>query len=831
LRRWQLDHKKPLAFVLAADARLCQTDYTDDQSWQFLLGQGEDSALTLQTHYGGRAGLVSLVPIWSHDNRSIYQAQAYHAAPVVTAFAPGYLCVDAGLLPDVNVTAEYWVAESHAVTGQFSLHNQGEASVTLRFDMYGHVIIRSHEQQVSLLTLQGGGNALYLGKFANIDPVVIVENGQADLSSDYISARVGKEITVPAGEVRTVRWAHAGLPDMRNSVRLAHYWLGVNWHDLMQPVEQAAEALPYIETANPDWNATLAFAQQQVMQSFLRATDALPHPTFTTAREPINGYSRSGDGSDYIREWGGQTPMATYLLASAVATTAPPFAEGLIRNYISAQQDDGFIDWAPGAGGQRRGMLALPILAHTTWNVYEATGSQAFLREVLPPLLKFFNRWFAPDRDVDGDGVPEWREVSQTGYTGWTLFNGGVDINLTETPDLLTYLISEAVALLAMADTLSDEAARAQVEPRLKTLRGALNALWQDERFVYRDRDTHATPSGAVILEKGRADEEHVLALPIADTSRLVVEVVGGTSHKPRMSVMLQGIDKDGAKAEETLDAATFTWTYGRGTATTQTVFAQVDRVLPQGLSRVYRINIRAVDLHSTDMNTVLPLWSGVLTTAQAADVVAYAWNDLLKPNGLALFPKPDTPGADESGVWVFWNTLICEGLLRSGYYAQAVDLLKRLLRVQTATLREVGKFTLFYHEDDMHGMGERLDMTGTLPLHVLMQAFGIQIKADGSVTVSESFPWQEPVCIKQHGIVVERDTAETRVTLPDGTTTTIPAGTTQTVQPAQPARPPTTSPSLPEKPSLIQANTPSIPVHIQVKVEDEDTDTPPSSS
>ena len=37
-------------------------------------GAGDEPAVTLHTRYGGRAGLISLVPIWTIDGRQIYQS-------------------------------------------------------------------------------------------------------------------------------------------------------------------------------------------------------------------------------------------------------------------------------------------------------------------------------------------------------------------------------------------------------------------------------------------------------------------------------------------------------------------------------------------------------------------------------------------------------------------------------------------------------------------------------------------------------------------------------------------------------------------------------------
>src|SRR5687768_3202503 len=117
LRQWEIQQNSPYELSLSADARLCQSSYTDDQSWYLLPGVSDQPALSLQTHYGFRVGLASLVPMWQHDGRTIYQAQTYHKTPVISAFAPNYIAVEAVLLPDLALHAEHIALSSQAIGG------------------------------------------------------------------------------------------------------------------------------------------------------------------------------------------------------------------------------------------------------------------------------------------------------------------------------------------------------------------------------------------------------------------------------------------------------------------------------------------------------------------------------------------------------------------------------------------------------------------------------------------------------------------------------------------------------------------------------------------
>src|SRR5512145_1552079 len=162
LRRWQLEPTAPLSLQIAADARLSSTDYADDQTWELALGTLDAPALVLQTQYGGRAGLVSLLPLWQHDGRMVYQAQAYAKPPLLTGFAPGYLRAQAALTLQLTLQAEYWVMDSHAVGARFTLTNDTPEPATVRLDLFGHVGLNSKEQAINLLTTPEGVNAIHL---------------------------------------------------------------------------------------------------------------------------------------------------------------------------------------------------------------------------------------------------------------------------------------------------------------------------------------------------------------------------------------------------------------------------------------------------------------------------------------------------------------------------------------------------------------------------------------------------------------------------------------------------------------------------------------------
>ncbi|MFN8450330.1 MAG: hypothetical protein U0521_17520 [Anaerolineae bacterium] len=188
MTRWQLTPDDPLALQLAADARLSQTDYLDDQAWELALGAPGSPALALQTNYGGRVGLASLVPLWRIDNRPIYEYQAYANPPVITTFAPGYAQATAKITPRLALRADFWVIDSHTVGARLTVRNSG-AALDLGFDLIGFAAAQGKELKLSAFPLPGGGHALTFGKLGSINPVVVLESGRSS-SPNTLSAEL-----------------------------------------------------------------------------------------------------------------------------------------------------------------------------------------------------------------------------------------------------------------------------------------------------------------------------------------------------------------------------------------------------------------------------------------------------------------------------------------------------------------------------------------------------------------------------------------------------------------------------------------------------------------
>ncbi|MGJ3238229.1 MAG: MGH1-like glycoside hydrolase domain-containing protein [Anaerolineae bacterium] len=779
LREWQITADSPYELHLSSDARLSKTSYINDQSWDVVPGSGDQPAIKLQTQYGHRAGLVSIVPMWDYDGRSIYQAHTYHNPATITAFAPNRIIVEADILPNLHLIADHIALTSQVIGGIYTLHNQTKQASTVRLDLFGHAIVNDEEQKLAIISMtEGDQHALSLGKYTRLEPLVLIEGGNAPtLSGRNARPKVGKTVTIEAGTSQTIRFVHVGLEHMRQSLAEARRWLLADWQPFLTSVEHASQTIPAIQTGNLDWDLVIASGYNRVMQSVLRANGIFPRETFVVGRLPEYGFSRSGNGTDHPRMWQGQWIDSAYLIAPVLAHISPPSAEGIIRNYVAMQKADGFIDLVPNMAGEHANLLCTPILARTAWAVYSITENKAFLQENFAGLKAFFEHWLA--QDADGDGIPEWRDQRQTHYMAFPTFGMGRDwaqganITYVETPDLISYLMAEAIALIEMATVLKDKSSKNLFEGAYNMLAETLATLWHDDHYAYRDRDSHITSARKTLLSDGAGDAEHTLDQALVVPSRLVVKVEGGSRHTPKLTLHISGVNMAGEAVRERADSKAFYWYTGEGVYTSQTVFSEVRKVWCEGLSRVYRVHVNTLDTSRFDVNTLFPLL-GVVPPEQADILADQALNNFMRPNGISMThandPHFDPSNADGAGgIWMYWQTLIGEGLIKAGKAGEVADMVKAQLNMLVQIYNAQHQTAQFYHSDEAQALSEKGHLNGIAPLALLQRLLGVSIPHAGKVVISQEFGWGRAVTIRQHGVYVRRTTKGIKVEFPSG--------------------------------------------------------------
>lgn len=782
MRDWDLGAGDPLALRLAADVRLTPTDYANDHIWELQLAGADPAAFALRTSYGKRVADMRLFPIVGEAGSFPMDPAEFVLQPRVRRFYVNYLRVVYQPLPGLDVVAEFWVPDSHAVVGRLKIHNTSDRRRVVEAGI--GAALRSGGDAPPMAPEMLAGQTVLVSRMrpGALNPLVMLDGATAERVAG--EPALLRECELAPGETRELRWVQAALATPDASLQHARRLRALDLDAESDRIERVNASLVEIETGDPDWDAALALAQKVALQSYVGPTEHLPHPSFIFTRLPERGYSAKGDGSDHNWQWDGQVATEAYVNCPQVVLSAPDLAKGVVRNFLSVQKADGSIDWKPGLAGQRNGALCMPLLASLAWIIYEHTEDDRFLAEVFDGLRDFLQAWFSRAHDRDQDGVPEWTHTIQSAFDDWPSFSAwrpwaqGLDVRLAEVPDLTGYLYAECAALARMARRLGREEVLPELEARASGLRDACEAAWSEATACYHfvDRDHHQTTPGAPL---GRGRGPYVLRIKrsFAPPGRVLVLALGGAEAPAGLKVRVFGRGPRGGKRGETLRTAQFTWHQGFGAATTQTYYHVVERVEVTGVDRSLRTEVQIADYTRQDQTQLLPLWAGIPGPERAEALVrrtilnsATYWRPYGIPNCSAQDPAYRSDNRDGSGgVWMMWNTMVGEGLAAYGYRTEAAELIQRLMQVMLHTLKTEAAFREAYDADRLQGLGDRDYLWGVAPVHLFLRVLGVRVLSPRRVFVEAGNPFPWPVTVRHHGVSVIKDGHRTYVIFPAG--------------------------------------------------------------
>jgi hypothetical protein len=268
--------------------------------------------------------------------------------------------------------------------------------------------------------------------------------------------------------------------------------------------------------------------------------------------------------------------------------------------------------------------------------------------------------------------------------------------------------------------------------------------------------------------EGGLTAVSHPLSTPLPQPNRALVRLQA-THPQPKLpylEITIEGINAVGWSAMETITADSLTWYRELGSATGDVLWQFIERVHITGMDKaITQVELLTPDLSRQDQTLLLPLWAGMVDETRLPQFVKRTitdprryWRRYGMPNCSALDPAYQADNRNGSGgVWMMWNTMIGEGLVRHGYRDEAADLITRLMTAMIHTLKTEKCFREAYNPDKLEGLGDRDYLWGVAPCHLFLQTVGIRIVNKDKVTIEgyNPFPW--PITVRHHGVAVTR--------------------------------------------------------------------------
>ena len=778
MRDWSLASGNPLYLTLAADSRLSKPDYFNDHIWELTLGGGEPSALSLRTTFGLRAKAMRIFPRFSENGTSVSDPKDFALPPTIRRFYPNFLIIDYSPLPNIDASCEQWVPESNAICGRMTLVNRSNATRKIRLEICsllspidGEIMTAKQNQMVNILT----------GHTSGLFPVIFLTGGPTHGDGPHPSLSLDLELG--PGAKRQLTWAQSATDSPQASFDLARQVAARPWEAERVRIEMVnASQWIDIRTGDRDWDAALALSQCAGFGLLLPSNKDLPHSSFVSARQPDNGYSPKGDGTDYPSSWNGQSPLEAYYLANVLP--ASQIAQDTLKNFITIQQEDGTIDGKPGLAGQRGHYLAAPMLAGTAWKIHQSKEDNSFIEEVFPYLLKFFQSWFLADQDEDRDSLPQWRHVLQTGFEDNPLFDAwhdwslGVDISQVHSPALEAMLYHEASSLIKMAQTLGQDDVLSLLNEHASMLRESVESTWQARTglFHYRDRETGSSFEGKVLV-KQTGSGTAVTKLKFEGPIRLLVEVQAQSPGAKRPEVSIhQFITK---APDEVISSGDYQWRNNGSVYTTKNVYPKLAKVVVKDLGDEDTVTISTLDFTTEDHTLFTPLWAGLPDEQHAQTMIGRALLDAKRfhrPFGVPACPSLTQPEAESvsQAVHLPWNLLIGEGLLHYGFRSDAARLVVHIMTGIIKNLKQNRAFYARYHAEKGTGIGERNALSGLAPVGLFLSALGVEIISATKVKLEGENPFPWDVTVGYKGLKVIRGTKKTEVVFANGKSVTV---------------------------------------------------------
>ncbi len=771
--------RRPLSqsrVFLAADARIPAAGPASETDVVWTLHQR--SALprvpALETRLGLHVRSLVLFPVFAAGEKApwVVDTGEYARPPELWACLPDYAHVYAQPFPWLEFHWETAVVDGRTLLSRVHWTYTGSAPQPLLWGWAG--LLRPLQEGTTFEPQEGRVAAFLLGRTPLGYALLYMTGGPQGEVGPYPMLLLRYRLA--PGEARAFAWVWTLDEDVEAGLTRARRWAARSWEALKAQRDLLDAHTPYVFTgrARVDW--ALGRGRQSASRFLVRTPLAdRDYPVLRRLPEDPPATRANPDNLPTF-------PELWYWLTQYGIPAVQPWVPGLVEALLAVRNQKQEPDDRPALWGGQAQYLAHPLAIDLAARVYATWQDAAFLQRVFPHLWELLQAWFAPQHDRDRDLWPEWENPVQVGlpylpeFTWWSRKSTGLDIHSVESPALLAFLYRACRQVASLARHLEREEEARTLENWAQTLHESWKHVWSSHRALapYRDRDTHHT-HGPRRVWQGRGAGSFPLEAPadLTPPARLVVHLFPHRGRPSQFSLYIHGRNPQGRTAQALLGPDRFHWAEGRGVATTEAVFARVERVVVEGLARQDRVVLRVADLTRRDLSLLTPLWAGLLTPTQADALIRRHLGDeggFGRPGGWSV--EPGSRASDQGkAVPLWWNGLLLEGLIQAGKTDLAVRRLLSLLEFQGSLLDREGLFFELYHGEMGLGLAPPETMTSLPPLGLVLRLGGIRFLPGLRMALEGPSAFPFPLTVDMWGARVVRRPSETEVRLPWGET------------------------------------------------------------
>jgi hypothetical protein len=753
MREWNLRAGDPLSLFLAADARMSQPDYTDDQIWELKLSGGNPPAMAVESMLGLRLRGLRIFPVFLMGHDPISDPDRFYSPPTVKKFAPNYLQIRCAPISSMEVECEYWIPDSHSLAGRFSIRNIGAETTT--GELWLASVLHSGEDgspwqmemssrmRKPFLKCRAGNLFPVLGLSGEIEAVQLAYTALKTVFS--VSAQVTKTIT----------WAFAGLRSWEDGLTRMRTLLETQWEAVAARVELENASMPEIYTGNPDWDAVLAFSQVTAMQAVMHTSQDGPHPAVIVGRAPDRGYSLRGDGSDYPPSWRGASEAEIAHLLPSLAWWRWDLAKNLIRFLVSKYRT--LCSQAP--KDKNSIVLPSPLIAQTVRGLLLRHPDSNFLNEIFFNICQLNESLYAYRHETGNPGrlranVRNRRSLRIEMENGDVPMGGEFDFGKVDAPAHTTMWYAECSAMADLCWQQNDSAGEAAWTERKHAMQEALRSMWSGHRYRAIDRRTKCSTQGkriASVLGSRRKTQRVAIQPP----ARLLVTCESREAQSTYY-IWIAGKNDKGLACKEKIVSSRMRAKDGVARGETENIWAEIESWQVGGANLASHTFVDVLNLQEDDISHFLPLFAHA-ATAEMEDAL---WTRLIKlyktRYGLVFQPKKSVGGrrdaASQSQIWIQWNEWMMQAAIEAKRPKLAWDVLRGIMDTVAQQLKMDNAFRTFYRPNRAGGIGIRNSFLGVVSIYFFMEALGMQLNGNQMVTADPYSIFPFPVEIKNKG-------------------------------------------------------------------------------
>jgi hypothetical protein len=772
MQPWHIDQSGPKTFILATDGAFTPYRPQNDQVWECCFDRFGAHPFCLRTTYNLRARSMELFPSFRIGNTRFSRPEQFYQPPTAERVLPDSIRIRTIPIPGLSVIFEILVISPDILVGGIEIQNSGEKHVSLSLELAA--VLAPMRGGVPTHPDRDGINQILSGETDALEPVLFMTGGPSAVSSPYPALSIPIHLNPHAN--RNLTWALATLRSRDASLDAARKATARPWRQMVtaRAMHHSARTIQ-VRTGEPEWDKVFTLAQIQAQNHWVRLQET-KQDLFLRARLPDSPIPDSFS----LNHLDDLTVLEALHLAQVLLPANPDQVIQILENILLRIEKNGRLHSPLNGQMSPRPFRAPPLIAGLFLRVYEIQHEPELLVKAFPRLLQILGTWLPDNIDLEADPVPAWEDPRQLQFdTGlfnfdiWSENGSGLDLQFVESPALLAMLHLETIALQRIAEILGEKAPQKRLKGLRKALKTHIQAEWNAAQscFTYRDIDSKRF-SSRELYYPGRVQEELAINKVFPQPQRLHLRLDAVDDHTRVVFIRFVGEDAEGQPVEETFKPGSVRWVLGRAHLTTRRTYTRLHTVSFKGLKPEDRFLLQTADYDQPDLSCLLPILSGAANQEQIQQIA----EEIDPGDGRCKFGLPETwqgphplPNDLPIRVNVLWNTLIIQGLARSGKRELAAALFTNLMRAISTGLRDYAGFFPFYNNKDGLPCGARNALAGLAPLGLMLELAGIRLLAPDRVALwgRSPFPWV--VEVHWQGLSLRKDGDQTVIIFPDG--------------------------------------------------------------